>query len=78
MLVGGLALAGLAYGESLWAAVVPVSAAAVGFAKGLPGVLWPLRRPEEDCGGTLGHVSRFEEADGIAGGVLDPGEGAGR
>lgn len=46
MLVGGMAVAGLVYGESLWAAVVPLSAAAAGFAKGLPGVLWPVRRPE--------------------------------
>jgi hypothetical protein len=48
MLVGGMVVAGMAYGESLWAAVVPLSAAAVGFAKGLPGALWPVKRPEGD------------------------------
>ena len=64
MLVGGMVVAGLAYGESLWAAVVPLSAAAVGFARALPGALWPVRRPEEEVGGGSG----VEEAEGAAGG----------
>ena len=64
MLVGGMVVAGLAYGESLWAAVVPLSAAAVGFARALPGALWPVRRPEEEVGGGSG----VEEAEGVGGG----------
>lgn len=49
MFVGGMVVAGLAYGVSLWAAVVPFCAAAAGFAKGLPGALWPVRRPEGEA-----------------------------
>jgi len=48
LLLGGTVMAALLQGASLWAAVLPLPAAAVGFAMGLPGSLWPVRRPVEE------------------------------
>ena len=48
LLVGGVVLAALMQGTSLWSSILPLPAACVGFAMGLPGALWPVSRPKEE------------------------------
>lgn len=48
LLLGGVVLAALLQGTSLWISILPLPAACVGFAMGLPGALWPVSRPKEE------------------------------